>query len=69
MVCMGYGVKPGNLVCWFGPAWSQQILGINLHTYFTYVYEAWLFKYLFFQIDLSTCEKCKRSFSLPEQKI
>lgn len=37
--------------------------------YFTYVYEAWLFKYLFFQIDVSTCKKCKRSFSPDEQKI
>lgn len=28
--------------------WSQRILEINLHTDFTYVYEAWLFKYLYF---------------------
>lgn len=48
MVYIGYGLELGNLVRWFGPMWSQQILDINLHTYFTYVYEAWLFKYLYF---------------------
>lgn len=56
------------ILCWFDPMWSQQILEINLHTYFTYAYEAWLFKYLYFvtmcfQIGLSTCRKWKRSFS------
>ena len=25
MVCMGCGVESGNLVCWFGLPWSQQI--------------------------------------------